>query len=261
MKTLGEAIHKSYPPYESIGIRQNGKYRQLNTSLLQIENEFYSPIRPKRVIKPGQTPLRALREGGVEYIEVRCLDVSPLQMVGIDADTIRFLDTFLIYCLLKESPECHKDEFYRTAENQARVVNCGRDPGLQIICGNKELPMRDCANSMLHDMQPVAEQFDQVHRTSAHMDSLRLQLAKVQDDSLTPSAIILKTLAGNHQSMLAYTFQQTLAYAGKLKSHAIEKATERKLLADVDVSLQKQRELEQDHSVSFEDYLAAYYRQ
>jgi glutamate--cysteine ligase len=56
--SLREALTRFYPPYEAIGIRNaGGDYNQLSTSLLQIENEFYGTIRPKRVIFPGERPL------------------------------------------------------------------------------------------------------------------------------------------------------------------------------------------------------------
>ena len=75
--SLQDALTKPYPAYEAIGIRDGDDYRQLATSLLQIENEFYGTIRPKRVIRPGERPLHALRERGVEYVEVRLMDLDP----------------------------------------------------------------------------------------------------------------------------------------------------------------------------------------
>ena len=56
------------------------------------------------MIRPGERPLHALRERGVEYIEVRCMDLDPFEPVGIDAATMRFLDIFLLHCLLADSP-------------------------------------------------------------------------------------------------------------------------------------------------------------
>ena len=261
IRTLGEAIHKPYPDYEKIGLRNNGEYRQLNTAILQIENEFYSPIRPKRVTRKGETPLRALRERGVEYVEVRCIDVNPFHLLGIDAESMRFLDTFLLYCLIKESPKCDDTEFQRIAENQSRVVNQGRAPDLRIYCGNNEVSMRHCAENILNDMKPVAEQLDHANRSTCYSDSLAKQMASVLDDSLTPSARILDTLAGNNQSMLAFTMDRTRAIATELQAHRIADATERKLRNDVDTSLVKQQELEQNESVGFDEYLADYYRQ
>ncbi len=90
--SLEDALTRPYPAYEAIGVRDGDDYRQLATSLLQMENEFYGTIRPKRVIRRGERPLHALRERGVEYVEVRLMDLDPFRPVGIVADTMRFLD-------------------------------------------------------------------------------------------------------------------------------------------------------------------------
>ena len=176
-------------------------------------------------------------------------------------DTMRFLDTFLLYCLIKDSPKCDDTEFQRIAENQSRVVYRGRDPDLRIYCGKNEVSMRHCAENLLNDMKPVAEQLDQAHRSTGYSDSLAKQMASILDDSLTPSARILGALAANNQSMIAFTLDQSRKYARELQSHRITDTTERGLTDDVEASLVKQQELEQNDSVSFDEFLAAYYRQ
>ena len=261
IRTLGEAIHKPYRDYESIGIKNGGEYRQLNTAILQIENEFYSPIRPKRVTKKGETPLRALRERGVEYVEVRCLDVNPLSILGIDVETMRFMDMFLLYSLVKESPLCDQEEFRLITENQSRVVNRGRDPDLTIYCGKNEVSMRHCAENILNDMKLVAERLDYAHGSTDYADCLAIQMVKVLDDSLTPSAKILGILAASNQSLQDFTWSQTTAFAREFKAHILKEEVERRLLADVEASLQEQQELERDDSLGFDEFLAAYYRQ
>src|SRR2546426_115712 len=102
--SLDDALTKPYPPYAKAGIRDNDNYRQLSTSLLQIENEFYGTIRPKRRINSGERALHALRERGVEYVEVRLMDLDPFCPIGIWPATCRFLDLFLLHCLLADSP-------------------------------------------------------------------------------------------------------------------------------------------------------------
>ncbi|MFM7786323.1 MAG: glutamate--cysteine ligase, partial [Gammaproteobacteria bacterium] len=84
---LIRAIREPHPAYVAIGTRRDGEWLQLSTSLLQIENEFYSTIRPKRVTRSGESPRHALAERGVEYIEVRCIDIDPFEPVGIGAGT------------------------------------------------------------------------------------------------------------------------------------------------------------------------------
>jgi glutamate--cysteine ligase len=119
-RSLHGALTRPHPPYERIGVRNlGGEYNQLATSLLQIENEFYGTIRPKRVIRPGERPLHALRERGVEYVEVRCMDLDPFEPVGINADTMRFLDVFLLHCLLSDSPPDTPEELVRLAQQPA----------------------------------------------------------------------------------------------------------------------------------------------
>src|SRR5690606_33088091 len=108
--SLYQAIHTPYPAYEKMGVQRDGEYLQLNTSILQIENEYYSTIRPKRTTGPGEKPTQALQARGVEYIEVRCMDLDPFLPIGIDGHGARFLDAFLLYCLLEESPQIDGDE-------------------------------------------------------------------------------------------------------------------------------------------------------
>src|SRR6185295_17134687 len=74
---LEDAMTRTWPAYEKIGVQdKDGNYLQLSTALLQIENEFYGKIRPKRRIRSGERPLHALRERGVEYVEVRLVDLD-----------------------------------------------------------------------------------------------------------------------------------------------------------------------------------------
>ena len=130
--SLQEALTKPYPPYEAIGVRNpGGEYNQLATTLLQIENEFYGTIRPKRVIRSGERPLHALRERGVEYVEVRCMDLDPFVPVGIEAPTMRFIDLFLLHCLLSDSPPDTRDEIAALGAQPARAAARGREPGLR----------------------------------------------------------------------------------------------------------------------------------
>ena len=130
VQTLKKAILQPHEGYASIPAGEAGNFQQLNDSLLQIENEFYSPIRPKRVARTGETPLGALCRDGIEYIEVRCIDVSPFAAVGLDAQQIRFMDTFLLFCLLQDSPPCTSQEQEVMDYNLETIVNRGREPGL-----------------------------------------------------------------------------------------------------------------------------------
>ena len=105
---LDRAIRTPSPEWQQL---DTGDERvQLNANQLQIENEFYSTIRPKRVARTGERPTMALRRGGIEYVELRALDVSPFDPIGINQRQARFLEVFLLNCLLSDSPPIDDDE-------------------------------------------------------------------------------------------------------------------------------------------------------
>ena len=54
--------------------------------------------------RSGERPTKALQRAGVEYVEVRALDVSAFDPVGVNQNKLRFLEAFLALCVLKDSP-------------------------------------------------------------------------------------------------------------------------------------------------------------
>ncbi|MEM1153188.1 MAG: glutamate--cysteine ligase [Pseudomonadota bacterium] len=261
VETLRSAILRPHPDYRDIPAGQNGDYQQLNDSLLQIENEFYSPIRPKRVTHSGETPLKALTERGIEYIEVRCIDVSPFTPVGIDAAQVRFLDTFLLYCLLEPSPLCDDDVQNMQASNLEAVVNQGRKPGLTLKSTGGERSLVEYAQNLFDDLNAVADLLDKAHSSKAYGESVADQLAKIKNPQLTPSARVLREM----QEQNLPFFRLAMSYSERWASHFRERGlSQDKLQAFIEESqqsLERQRQIEQAESISFEAHLDHYFAQ
>src|SRR5689334_4194639 len=171
-ESLADALTRPYPPYEAIGIRDGDEYRQLSTTLLQIENEFYSTIRPKRVIEPGERPLHALRERGVEYVEVRLMDLDPFHAIGITASTVRMLDVFLLHCALTPSPPDTPQELAAVVGNKQRVASRGREPGLRLCRGSDQVALADWGAEILTECAPFAAALDTANGGGAHREAL-----------------------------------------------------------------------------------------
>ena len=194
--SLQEALTRPYPAYEKVGIRNpGGDYNQLATSLLQIENEFYGTIRPKRVIFPGERPLHALRERGVEYVEVRCMDLDPFVPVGIGADTVRFLDVFLLHCLLADSPPDTPEEIAALARNQHRTAARGREPGLELERGAGESALVEWGAELIAECAPIAKALDAAHGGDAYSEALQAADLSFRQAETLPSARVLDTMA------------------------------------------------------------------
>lgn len=259
--SLLEGLTHSLPEYERIGVKVDNDYRQLSSSLLQIENEFYSTIRPKRTTKSGEAPITALCERGVEYIEVRCIDVNPYQPLGIDAQQIRFLDSFLLFCALHDSPELGADEYRESQANLTAVVNRGREPGLTLKQNGHSVSLKDWATKLVDDIARCAAIFDAAHNTHKYSDSIGAQRIKIVNAEQTPSAQVLHDM---HEQKLTY-----VRFADQLSRQHREMFLSRPLSHDVykhmqdeaAQSLHKQADVEAADTLSFEQYLERYYHQ
>lgn len=195
--SLQEALTRPYPAYEAIGIRdEQGQYRQLSTTLLQIENEFYGTIRPKRTIHTGERPLHALRQRGVEYVEVRCMDLDPFEPVGIHLQTARFIDMFLLHCLLSDSPPDSPEELLSLARNRQLTAARGREPGLMLERDGQMHSLVAWAGELLDQLAPIADRLDHADgRTSdLHHAALAQARERLLSPDTTPSARVLSAL-------------------------------------------------------------------
>ena len=223
--SLHDALTRSYPPYEAIGITgPDGSYRQLATSLLQIENEFYGTIRPKRVIFPGERPLHALRERGVEYVEVRCMDLDPFEPVGISARTARFLDLFLLHCLLSESPLDTPEEIAALGRNQQNTATRGREPGLLLERGDRMQTLVEWAAELLHELHPIAERLDALDGGGAYREALDSACSAVANPAELPSARVVAAIRSDPQgSHNLFTDRAIGRHAGRAAGSAVDR--------------------------------------
>lgn len=263
--TLREALQQPYAAYDKIGLKDSqGNYKQLNTHLLQIENEFYSAIRPKRTTVEGETPLQALEQRGVEYIEVRCIDVNPLIPCGIDAVTMRFLDIFLMFCLLSDSPETDSEEYARIPENLMRAVYNGRDPLLRLVDTEGERTFKDWGSDLLSAMQSVAESLDQAYETTSaetlHADALSLMGHRLNDPEATPSAKLLAEMRENNETYFAMAMRKTLDHRDYFLDTPIDDTGLAKYQDLAAQSHHRQAAMEAADSLSFDEFLADYWR-
>jgi glutamate--cysteine ligase len=258
--SLQEALTRPYPAYEAIGIMNpGGEYNQLATSLLQIENEFYGTIRPKRVIRPGERPLHALRERGVEYVEVRLLDLNPFVPIGITAQTIRFLDVFLLHCMLSDSPQDTPQEIAALGRNQHKTAAFGRQPGLVLERGEEEVKLTQWGAELLQAFAPIASALDAAHQTSDYSDALRAAQALLEQPELLPSARVLAVMQQDFDnSFIGFTRAQSQQTKAKLLALPFSAAQQAKFAALSAQSVRDQQAIEAGDSMPFEVYRQQY---
>jgi glutamate--cysteine ligase len=257
--SLSDALTHPYPDYEKIGIRDGDEYKQLSTTLLQIENEFYGTIRPKRPIRQGERPVHALRERGVEYVEVRLMDLDPFCPIGITEATIRFLDIFLLHCLLSDSPADTPAEIVVLARNQLLMARQGRDPALVLTRDRHSLSPAEWGGALLAEYAPIAEALDAAHKGSAYRDALQNAAALLRQPSATPSARVLAEMAARHaNSFTDFGLARSLQYKKDLLALPWSPRDEATARADAAASLVEQKRIEATDSMPFEVYRQHY---
>jgi glutamate--cysteine ligase len=261
--SLYDALTKPYPEYEKIGLMAPGgngdDYRQLSTSLLQIENEFYGTIRPKRRIRRGERPLHALRERGVEYVEVRLMDLDPFVPVGIAAQTMRFLDVFLLHCLASPSPEDTPREIGEIGRNQHAVALRGREENLSLESNGSSIALGQWGQKIVAECQPIAAALDAAHGGAAYRESLAEAAARLADPQTTPSARVLHAMARNHDNaFLRFVLVESTLHKGTLKSRELPREVRERFSRLALESLDKQRDYEAADSLDFETFRQQY---
>ncbi|MGG4773189.1 glutamate--cysteine ligase [Paenalcaligenes sp. Me52] len=256
------ATRTPWPDYERLGTHRDGEWIQLNTNILQIENEYYSNIRPKRTTQSGERPSAALAQRGVEYVEVRCLDIDPYAPLGISEQSCHFLDTFLLFCTLESSDEFPNNGFCQHSKNNfAQVVREGRKPGL--ILNTPEhgsISLQDWGNQLLEAMAPYADLLDQhLQSGHAHRDALHAQIHKLRDPDNTPSARLLRDLSASGLSFVDFSLKQSQAHRQHLLDTALcpKRQAAYEQAATDSLTLQANIESAQANQ-SFEDYLSSF---
>ncbi|MGE4368740.1 MAG: glutamate--cysteine ligase [Burkholderiaceae bacterium] len=256
-----KAVTTPWPAYEKIGTHRDGQWIQLNTNILQIENEYYSNIRPKRSTGRCERPITALAQRGVQYIEVRCLDIDPESPIGITPETSRFMDTFLLFCASEESPLFPNNGFCSHSQNNfATVVKQGRQPNLQLDRFGKPVALTEWGAEILERMLPYAILLDEAQGGQLHAAALGQQRTKLLDSSLTPSARLLQTLAETGLSLHEHTLQTSKAHhdafcAQPLPAHLASGYTHA-----ARESLQEQQALEKNDGEDFAGYVKRYHQ-
>jgi len=257
--SLFDALTQPYPPYEAIGIRSGNEYRQLSTTLLQIENEFYSTIRPKRVIRSGERPLHALRQRGVEYVEVRLMDIDPFEAIGIAASTARFLDIFLLYCLVSDSPTDDRQEIESIGRNKQAVAARGREPGLELERDGGKVALRDWAVGIVEACGPIAAALDAAHGGTNYQQALAMTAKSLDRPESLPSAHVLATMRDKHENSYGrFALAESMRHRAALQSVSLPAALTEEYERLAVESLEAQKAVEAADRIPFETYRQRY---
>ncbi len=258
-KSLLAAINTKHSDYEKIGVKVDDKYLQLNANILQIENEYYSSVRPKQIVQGNEKPSTALKKRGVAYIELRSLDVNAFDPHGINSEQLHFLEVFMLHSLLQDSPPLSKSEIISIDENLLTVAHQGRKPGLMLKRGDEEISFQTWASELCHQMKDVADLLDNANYCESYFSSVKSQIATVMDPELTPSARMLAQMREHKEEFFHYAKRMSIHHCHYYKNRTLPEG-KMKFFEDMVVdSFKKQKQIEDEDTDSFNDYLKKYF--
>jgi len=260
VRDLTAAINTPSPDYEKIGVQVEGEYRQLNANMLQIENEYYSFIRPKRVTQSGERPTRALQRAGVQYVEMRSLDVSMFDPVGVNQNKLRFLEAFAAFCVLRDGRTIENSEQAELDGNHALVAREGRRPGLSLRRDGRDIKLNDWASEIIDSMRGVCELLDEGDPQRPYLTALELQEEKVRDLSRTPAARSLHEMRTNEESFFNFALRMSKVHQSYFRELlSTGDARQEEFAAEAAESIEQQARIEATDTISFDEYLANYF--
>jgi glutamate--cysteine ligase len=258
VRSLTWAIETPCPRYETIGVKVGDRYEQLNDRVLQIENEYYSTVRPKQITDWLEKPTQALRRRGIRYVELRSLDVNLFEPLGVGLEQLEFLETLMLYALLQDSPRIAARERRDIDENQVLVAHRGREPGLRLARKREAVELRGWAHEILDEMAGAAELLDG-GSDGPHAASLKRQREKIDHPDLTPSARMLAEMRERGEGFFALAWRWSETHRQTFRDTRLDPEQSvlfERLAAE---SIARQNEIEASDEVDFDTFLSDYF--
>ncbi len=261
VETLSRAIETACPIYQAIGVKVDGRYEQLNANILQIENEYYSTVRPKQIPEMMEKPIHALKRRGVRYLELRSLDVNPFHPLGIAEEQVYFVEALMLLSLLQESPAINVAEQKVIDWNELAAAHQGRDPELKLKRNGDLIPLRDWGLEICDALQPIVELLDEELAEKPYHSSLVLQRERLLDPDQTPSGRQLQEMAEHGESFFAFAHRMSKQHQDYFTQQAPSPEDLHLLEQEATDSWRRQREIEASDSISFDQFLEDYFAQ
>lgn len=261
IERLRQAIKTESDEYKNIGVKVDGQYKQLNHNILQIENELYAPVRPKQVAKSGEKPTDALERRGVMYVELRALDVNPFSPYGITLEQMRMLDIFLLFCLFNEQSELSQAQQQEAEANQDAVVLNGRDKTLAVTVNGETIAISDMMTSLFAEFEQIGQWLDGHYGGDDYQQAVAQFLPAASDAAQTLSGQLMTKLLDTQIDNGYMGIHLAEQYkADILAAEPKEFGTDFLSRASVQ-SHEEQRQVEQNDSVDFDEFLQSYFAQ
>ena len=175
-----------YPSYDSVDEFTRDVWSFIENDDLSEAKELYTQIRLKP--KNPKDILNSLKDDGIEYIEIRTLDINPFYQCGLVRHDMNFLHLFLIYMLVKHESDypLWQEEAKINEENAAERAYVD---SMRLLRDGEEVTLKSWAADIINEMYGMCEVFgiNEDH-------TLKLMLDRIANPDLTYGKRLLKLI-------------------------------------------------------------------
>ncbi|WP_067840953.1 glutamate--cysteine ligase [Amphibacillus sediminis] len=212
VKGMEQLLTTKHDRYVKLGTHINDHQVQLNTNVIQNESEFYAPIRLKRMGLNHETQTEALKRAGIQYVEVRLLDINPFEKLGINKQQLDFMHLFMLYCLLEDDQPLSNQALQLAKINHHLVAILGRLSRLKLYDSHgKRILLQNLANQIFNKLADLARLIDN-DRHGYYCQVVMNEKAKLYDQSLLYSELSIKEMNARHESFLDFGLRYAHEY-------------------------------------------------
>ena len=240
-----------HPGFEDLGLLdKKGEPQQISAGILQIENELYDIVRPKRTGASTSRPSNLLRRHGIEYIELRGVDVNPFVPEGISLNNIKVLDLFLMHSLISESPLISYEESDEIRLNQMKMVERGRSDEVNLTRSGLSLSLAKVRKDFHEELILLAAKMDAY--SSGYSEALQQEIGR--KESLSQK--IMNEMKEKHMTFQEYGLSQSKKIAANFTQSSKEDLS--LFVEAAKVSRKELKILEETSSVDINKYVELY---
>ena len=258
-KSLDEAIKTPSIEYEKIGVHKDGYYKQINSNILQIENEYYSTVRPKPDPNSKKRPAAALLEGGVNYVELRSIDNNIFSNTGIELTQLYFIELLVIHSLFSDNSEISEKEYVDIKNNLTNIAHKGRDKETKIIKKNKTVNIENELSKILNEMKDIAKIMSSIKNDDNYEICIQQQKEKIHNKKLLPSNLVIDRMKSKKISFYEFCMQNIWEQKKYFSSLKTDNNIFEILKEEAKLSLDKKNILEKSNKENYEEYIKKYF--
>ena len=165
-------LKKLYPSYSSVEEFTQDISSYIESGDLSEAKELYTQIRLKP--KDPKDLLNSLKDTGIEYVEIRTLDINPFYRCGLTKRDMQFLHLFIIYMLVKNESD-YENWQEEALINEELSAERAFDDEMRLIRDGEKITLKEWGMELINEMHYMVDELGIYYHDMLDLMTLRLE--------------------------------------------------------------------------------------